>query len=126
MPGVTRSTTLIQAATFHTLTNMVIPSGADTIRIVASTTATQAGDTLDMDGLIIVKGASLPAGGYADGDTAGWSWQGTPGISRSVNNLTGTLLRNQVGRGTSIAAQYGSAILRKRATRDWVLDGGIA
>lgn len=126
MSGQTFVSSLATGITFHRVLNVIVPAGADTVRIIGSTTATTAGDTLDQDGLIIVKGATLPATGYADGDTTGWSWQGTPGASRSTNNLTGTLVRNQVGRGTTIAAQYGSAVLRKRATRDWVLDGGIA
>ena len=67
----------------HTSTS---PSGTAglTARVYAASggTAWQSGDTLDVDGLFIAEGSTLY--NYADGNTAGWAWNG------AVNNSPST------------------------------------
>jgi len=54
--------------------------------IVLGTTGSAAGDNLDIDGSMVVKGAN--AYGYADGNTAAWAWDGAVNASSSTGPPT--------------------------------------
>jgi len=59
------------------------PANAVTGRfdIILNTTSAAVGDTLSIDGVMVTKGTQVYT--YADGDSAGWVWTGTPGLSTS-------------------------------------------
>lgn len=64
--------------------NFVAPTGASTVRfdVVLTTVGATLGDTLDVDGVMLTEGQMLY--GYADGDFAGWTWNGTVRNSSST------------------------------------------
>lgn len=63
-----------------------VPAGAYRMCFVidfdGSTPVWQAGDTLDSTGLMVTSGSTLY--NYADGNTPGWTWTGTPNASTSA------------------------------------------
>lgn len=60
------------------------PSGCDRLAMMVAETGvgSSTNDTIDGTGLMITKGATIR--NYADGDSPGWIWQGTPNDSTSV------------------------------------------
>ena len=121
LSGNSTSVTTTGSWTWHVRTGIVIPASTDTIRLILTlASGAVSGDSIDADGLILVKGSSLP--GYYDGDSPGWSWNGTPHASTS----SGGVGINTAATGLSIQAQYSSAVLRKVATDTWIAGGNIA
>jgi len=70
--------TSLNTNSWQTLTySIAAPSNAASARldIVLGTGGSAAGDNLDLDGIMVVKGSTT--GGYADGNTSGWVWNDT-------------------------------------------------
>lgn len=66
-----------------TISNLTVPAGAVSGRfdVVMNTVSAAAGDTLDIDGAMVTRGATTYT--YADGNSAGWTWQDTVNNSAS-------------------------------------------
>lgn len=78
----TAQTTSTEWTTVEAL-NFVVPAGANRANIIfySSNADDAIGDTIDIDKLMFVEGATV--GEYFDGDTPGARWLGTPGRSES-------------------------------------------
>ncbi len=77
--GVVNTTGSWQTLTY----SQTAPAGATgaKIEIVMTTVSAAVGDTLDIDGVMVVKGTTQY--NYADGNTVGWVWSDTPDNSPS-------------------------------------------
>lgn len=62
-----------------TYTHTPTTSGSIVAYILRTTTSAA---TFDIDGIMVTKGAEVPS--YADGDSPGWIWNGTPHVSTST------------------------------------------
>lgn len=81
-PNPSQVVTLTSSAQTISPTPATIPANAASITMsIESTAAATSGDVLDITCVRYDQAASLSA--YADGDTSGWAWDGTDGLSTS-------------------------------------------
>ena len=68
------------------MTTAALPSGTVQIKVwIGVADNTPDGTLFDVDGLMMTEGSSLFD--YADGQSSGWSWNGTPHLSTSTGQL---------------------------------------
>lgn len=99
-----------------TIQNALIPDGCDNFLLFTTSTAVGVGNTVDVDGAMIVKGATAPTS-YNDAiTTPGVSWLGTAHLSQTQGPI--------VHSTNNTIPQYGRVRVIKRADNEWIIDDG--